>query len=82
MRLLRPLPSLRKSRTIEPMADVLHESGAAEQIQRYLEAAAYLLILTGFGALASTGGVDFLTTVGIGVALAVWRRLSHYVCAT
>src|SRR5262249_5454382 len=46
-------------------------SPMAGQISRYLEAAVYLLIFTGFGALASTGGVDFLTTIGVGTALAL-----------
>ncbi|MBA3913697.1 MAG: DUF3488 domain-containing protein [Acidobacteriales bacterium] len=43
----------------------------APQIQRYLEAAVYLLILTGFGALASTGGVDIITVTAVGTALAL-----------
>ncbi len=38
-------------------------------IQRYFEVALYLLILTGFGALASTGGLDKLTVLLVGGAL-------------
>lgn len=38
-------------------------------IDRYLELALYLLVLTGFGTLASTGGLDFPTVAVVGVAL-------------
>ena len=38
-------------------------------IQRYFEVALYLLVLTGFGTLASTGGLDLLTVVLVGAAL-------------
>ncbi len=38
-------------------------------IERYLELALYLLVLTGFGTLASTGGLDFATVLLVGGAL-------------
>ena len=38
-------------------------------IERYLELALYLLVLTGFGTLASTGGLDFPTVMLVGGAL-------------
>jgi protein-glutamine gamma-glutamyltransferase len=38
-------------------------------IDRYLELALYLLVLTGFGTLASTGGLDFPTVLLVGGAL-------------
>src|SRR5712691_8527357 len=38
-------------------------------IQRYFEVSLYLLVLTGFGTLASTSGLDFATVVLVGTAL-------------
>jgi transglutaminase-like putative cysteine protease len=38
-------------------------------VERYLELALYLLVLTGFGTLASTGGLDFITVLLVGGAL-------------
>lgn len=38
-------------------------------IERYLELALYLLVLTGFGTLASTGGLDLPTVLLVGAAL-------------
>src|SRR5215469_15977555 len=38
-------------------------------IERYLELALYLLVLTGFGALASSGGLDFPAVALVGAAL-------------
>src|SRR6266436_3917569 len=38
-------------------------------IQRYFEVAIYLLVFTGFGALASTGGLDLATVLLVGTAL-------------
>ena len=38
-------------------------------IQRYFEVSLYLLVLTGFGTLASTGGLDFATVLLVGIAL-------------
>ena len=38
-------------------------------IDRYLELSLYLLVLTGFGTLASTGGLDLPTVVVVGAAL-------------
>jgi len=38
-------------------------------IERYLEVALYLLMLTGFGTLASTGGLDLATVLVVGAAL-------------
>ena len=38
-------------------------------LQRYFEIALYLMVLTGFGTLASTGGLHFLTVLLVGAAL-------------
>src|SRR5438876_10895908 len=38
-------------------------------MQRYFEVALYLLVLTGFGTLASTGGLDLLTMLLAGAAV-------------
>ena len=40
-------------------------------IDHYFELALYLLVLTGFATLASTGGLDLPSTITVGVALAV-----------
>lgn len=42
----------------------------SQAIDHYFELALYLLVLTGFGTLASTGGLDFPSTVLVGTALA------------
>ena len=50
------------------------QSGAVplpEAIDHYFELALYLLVLTGFGTLASTGGIDWPTVLLVGGALAV-----------
>ena len=41
----------------------------AMAIERYFNVALYLLVLTGFGTLASTGGLDLLAVVVVGCAL-------------
>ncbi len=43
----------------------------ARAIERYFNVALYLLVLTGFGALASTGGLDLPAVVLVGLALAL-----------
>jgi protein-glutamine gamma-glutamyltransferase len=43
----------------------------AKAIERYFNVALYVLVLTGFGALASTGGLDLPAVVLVGVALAL-----------
>ena len=43
----------------------------AMAIERYFNVALYLLVLTGFGTLASTGGLDLLAVVVVGCALLV-----------
>ena len=43
----------------------------AKAIERYFNVALYLLVLSGFGALASTGGLDLPAVVLVGLALAV-----------
>ena len=43
----------------------------AQAIERYFNVALYLLVLTGFGALASTGGLDLPAVVLVGLALAL-----------
>src|SRR6266852_6330012 len=57
-------------------------------IQRYFEVSLYLLVLTGFGTLASTSGLDFATVVLVGTALlfrgylfATQRERVHYLLA-
>jgi transglutaminase-like putative cysteine protease len=43
----------------------------AKAIDHYFELSLYLLVLTGFGTLASTGGLDLPTVLAVGAALAV-----------
>jgi transglutaminase-like putative cysteine protease len=43
----------------------------AKAIERYFDVALYLLVLSGFGALASTGGLDLPAVVLVGLALAL-----------
>jgi transglutaminase-like putative cysteine protease len=43
----------------------------AKAIERYFNVALYLLVFTGFGALASTGGLDLPAVIGVGLALAL-----------
>jgi transglutaminase-like putative cysteine protease len=43
----------------------------AKAIERYFNIALYLLVLSGFGALASTGGLDVPTVILVGLALAL-----------
>jgi protein-glutamine gamma-glutamyltransferase len=43
----------------------------AKAVERYFNVALYLLVLTGFGTLASTGGLDLPTVALVGSALAV-----------
>jgi protein-glutamine gamma-glutamyltransferase len=43
----------------------------AKAIERYFNVALYLLVLTGFAALASTGGLDLPAVAGVGLALAL-----------
>jgi protein-glutamine gamma-glutamyltransferase len=43
----------------------------ARSIERYFNVALYLLVLSGFGALASTGGLDLPTVILVTLALAV-----------
>jgi transglutaminase-like putative cysteine protease len=43
----------------------------AKTIERYFNVALYLLVLTGFGALASTGGLDLPAVLLVGLALAL-----------
>jgi hypothetical protein len=50
------------------------QSGAiplTQAIDHYFELALYLLVLTGFATLASTGGLDLPSTILVGVALAI-----------
>jgi protein-glutamine gamma-glutamyltransferase len=43
----------------------------AKAIERYFNVALYLLVLSGFGALASTGGLDLPSVILVGLALAL-----------
>jgi protein-glutamine gamma-glutamyltransferase len=43
----------------------------AKAIERYFNVALYLLVLSGFGALASTGGLDLPAVILVGLALAL-----------
>jgi transglutaminase-like putative cysteine protease len=51
----------------------------AMAIERYFNVALYLLVLTGFGTLASTGGLDLLAVAVVGFALLVrgYHLLTH-----
>ncbi len=51
-----------------PLAGVISMSRAIDQ---YFELALYLLVFTGFGTLASTGGLDLTSIVLVGAALAI-----------
>jgi hypothetical protein len=44
---------------------------ASQVINKYFEISLYLLVLMGFGALASTGGLDLSAMLVVGAALAV-----------
>src|ERR1700722_8826298 len=43
----------------------------AKAIERYFNVALYMLVLTGFGALASTGGLDLPAVLVVGLALII-----------
>src|ERR1035438_1717989 len=43
----------------------------ANAIDRYFNVALYLLVLTGFGALSSTGGLDLPAVIAVALALAI-----------
>ncbi len=65
------------------MAPQSSQSGViplSKAIDHYFELALYLLVLTGFGTLASTGGLDLPSVVLVGVALAVrgYMLAKHY----
>ena len=45
----------------------------AKAIERYFNVALYVLVLCGFGALASTGGLDLPAVLLVGFALFVWQ---------
>src|SRR5712692_7663366 len=51
----------------------------AMAIERYFNVALYLLVLTGFGTLASTGGLDLLAVVVVGCALIIrgYHLITH-----
>ena len=56
------------------MSPQFPQSGVAplsRSIDHYFELSLYLLVLTGFGTLASTGGLDIPSVILVGVALAV-----------
>ena len=56
------------------MSPQFPQSGVAplsRSIDHYFELSLYLLVLTGFGTLASTGGLDMPSVILVGVALAV-----------
>ncbi len=56
------------------MPQYLSQTGAiplGKAIDHYFHLSLYLLVLTGFGTLASTGGLDLPTIVAVGIALAV-----------
>lgn len=46
-----------------------HKPTMAVAIERYFNVALYMLVLTGFGTLASTGGLDMPAVLGVGLAL-------------
>jgi transglutaminase-like putative cysteine protease len=51
----------------------------AMAIERYFNVALYLLVLTGFGTLASTGGLDWLAVLVVGCALLIrgYHLITH-----
>ena len=56
------------------MATLKAQSGAipiSKAVDHYFDLALYLLVLTGFGTLASTGGLDLPTVALVGAALAI-----------
>jgi protein-glutamine gamma-glutamyltransferase len=64
---------------LEPAAN-LGRLNMAKAIERYFNVALYLLVLTGFGTLASTGGLDLTAVVVVGFALLVrgYQLLSRH----
>jgi len=55
-----------------PQASLQHDvTPASQAINKYFELSLYLLVLMGFGALASTGGLDLTTILLVGAALAL-----------
>ncbi len=46
-------------------------STTAKAVERYFNVSLYVLVLTGFGALASTGGLDLAAVLVVGIALLV-----------
>src|SRR5580704_5048741 len=56
------------------MSATVPQSGViplSRAIEHYFELSLYLLVLTGFGTLASTGGLDLATVILVGSLLAV-----------
>jgi transglutaminase-like putative cysteine protease len=68
--------ALKRIKSIRPRLSMLQSnpqsgvSPARMAINRYFEISLYLLVLMGFGALASTGGLDLPTMLLVGAALA------------
>ncbi|MGA6984512.1 MAG: DUF3488 and transglutaminase-like domain-containing protein [Terriglobales bacterium] len=54
-----------------PSGLTLATTTMASAIERYFNVALYLLVLTGFGTLASTGGLDLPAVILVGLALAL-----------
>src|SRR5262249_28920656 len=67
-----PFPSRRKRRTMGTVSSPGTNSSVItlpSAIERYFQVSLYLLVLTGFGTIASTGAVDAPTVVLVGFAL-------------
>jgi transglutaminase-like putative cysteine protease len=59
-----------KETSINPRSSTVATTTMSKAIERYFNLALYLLVLTGFGTLASTGGLDLPAVVLVGLALA------------
>src|SRR5208337_177035 len=64
-----PFSSRRKSPTIDTLMHPLGTNSMLAAIDRYFAVALYLLVLTGFITLASTGGLGMVTVLLVGAAL-------------
>ncbi len=59
-----------KAATIKPGSITIPTTTMAKAIDRYFNVALYVLVLTGFATLASTGGLDLPAVILVGLALA------------
>jgi protein-glutamine gamma-glutamyltransferase len=57
--------------SINPASQSIGTTTMSHAIERYFNVSLYLLVLTGFGTLAATGGIDLPTVILVGLALAL-----------